>query len=215
MSGQVASLAVGGLPLGWTGADPEHRIEPAGAGDTGHEGDDGHEAEDWGRDGWERQLAGERGERHEPGERADDDADVLVERTDVPFHASAVMYVSPKTVLPGVSRVTAFDGDDAKRTPRPRRQACESWQDTVTIRGAILVCHGVVDMSETTLETIDELLEGLMDNVETEEGRYKLRSARQLLLVVQQRHDDVDEVLEDAVGDETVLENLRDLGYLN
>jgi len=70
-------------------------------------------------------------------------------------------------------------------------------------------------MGETTLETIDELLEGLMDDVETEEGRYKLRSARQLLLVVQQRHDEVDELLEDAVGDETVLENLRDLGYLN
>jgi hypothetical protein len=94
-------------------------------------------------------------------------------------------------------------------------RARESWQDTVSTRGAILVCHGAVGMGETTLETIDELLEGLMDDVETEEGRYKLRSARQLLVVVQQRHEDVDEVLEDAVDDETVLENLQDLGYLN
>ncbi|AUG49295.1 hypothetical protein BVU17_17130 [Haloarcula taiwanensis] len=68
-------------------------------------------------------------------------------------------------------------------------------------------------MAETTLATIDELLEGTLDDVDDPDIRYKLRSARQLLQVVQQRQDIMDEAIETAVEDEEVLQNLRDLGY--
>lgn len=46
------------------------------------------------------------------------------------------------------------------------------------------------------------------------EARYKIKSAQQLLHVLQQRHDSVDVALED-VSDEGVIDNLRDLGYLS
>ncbi|EMA04588.1 hypothetical protein SAMN05443574_11672 [Haloarcula vallismortis] len=68
-------------------------------------------------------------------------------------------------------------------------------------------------MAETTLATMDELLEGALDDVDDPEVRYKLRSARQLLQVVQQRQDLIDEAIDTAVEDEEILQNLRDLGY--
>ncbi|RLM95015.1 hypothetical protein [Haloarcula sp. Atlit-7R] len=68
-------------------------------------------------------------------------------------------------------------------------------------------------MAETTLATIDELLEGTLDDVDDPDIRYKLRSARQLLQVVQQRQDIMDEAIDTAIEDEEVLQNLRDLGY--
>jgi len=68
-------------------------------------------------------------------------------------------------------------------------------------------------MAETTLATIDELLEGAFEDVNDPEVRYKLRSARQLLQVVQQRQDIIDETIDTAVEDDEILSNLRDLGY--
>lgn len=70
-------------------------------------------------------------------------------------------------------------------------------------------------MSKTTLSTIDELLAGVIDDVDDSEIRYKLRSARTLLQVLQQRHDSLDDAVRDAVDDEEILDNLRDLGYLD
>jgi hypothetical protein len=69
-------------------------------------------------------------------------------------------------------------------------------------------------MAETTLDTIDELLEGAFDDVSDPDVRYKLRSARQLLQVVQQRHETLDEAIDDAISDEQIMSNLRDLGYI-
>lgn len=70
-------------------------------------------------------------------------------------------------------------------------------------------------MAETTLDTIDELLEGAFDDVDDPDARYKLRSARQLVQVVQQRHDTLDDAIDDAVDDEAIMKNLRDLGYID
>ncbi|RLM42019.1 hypothetical protein DVK00_18345 [Haloarcula sp. Atlit-47R] len=69
-------------------------------------------------------------------------------------------------------------------------------------------------MAETTLDTIDELLEGAFDDISDPDVRYKLRSARQLLQVVQQRHETLDEAIDDAVSDEQIMSNLRNLGYI-
>jgi len=69
-------------------------------------------------------------------------------------------------------------------------------------------------VAKTTIDTIDELLAGVMEDVEGSEARYKLRNARQLVEVVRQRHHDLDEAIEDSVDDEEILEDLRDLGYV-
>lgn len=68
-------------------------------------------------------------------------------------------------------------------------------------------------MDEGTLETINKLLEGALDEVDDTEVRYKIKSAQQLLHVLQQRHDDLDIAVEN-VDDQDVIDNLRDLGYL-
>ena len=70
-------------------------------------------------------------------------------------------------------------------------------------------------MAETTLSTINELLEGALDDIDDPEARYKLKNAQQLLKVVQQRHDDLEEVVDDVINDEDIIDNLHDLGYLS
>ena len=46
-------------------------------------------------------------------------------------------------------------------------------------------------------------------------GRYKLRSARQLAEAIKQYNLDFQEATADAVGDEEVLDDLRELGYID
>lgn len=70
-------------------------------------------------------------------------------------------------------------------------------------------------MGQTTLDTIDELLEGVIDETDDSEIHYKLRKARQLAEVVKQRHRDLaDEGITNEVDDEEILNDLRDLGYI-
>lgn len=70
-------------------------------------------------------------------------------------------------------------------------------------------------MAKTTLGTIDELLAGAIDDVDDSEARFKLRNARQLLQVIQHRDDEVDEIIDAAIDNEEVIDNLRDLGYID
>ncbi|MFC7229269.1 hypothetical protein N0B31_17855 [Salinirubellus salinus] len=69
-------------------------------------------------------------------------------------------------------------------------------------------------MTKGTLSTIEELLEGVQQDVNGPDASYKLRSARQLLRVLKQRNEDLDEAIDEAIPDEEILENLRELGYL-
>ena len=69
-------------------------------------------------------------------------------------------------------------------------------------------------MAKSALSTIEELLEGVQEGVDDPEASYKLRSARQLLSVLKQRNEDLDEAIDEAIPDEEILENLRQLGYL-
>lgn len=62
---------------------------------------------------------------------------------------------------------------------------------------------------------MDELLEGAFDDVDDPDVRYKLRSARQLVQVIQQRQNTLDDAITDAVDDEDIIGRLRDLGYIN
>jgi hypothetical protein len=70
-------------------------------------------------------------------------------------------------------------------------------------------------MAKTTLDTIDELLEGVLDETDGSEIHYKLRSARQLVEVVKQRQKNlVDKGILDEVDDDQLLDDLRELGYI-
>ncbi|ATW88216.1 hypothetical protein halTADL_1448 [Halohasta litchfieldiae] len=69
-------------------------------------------------------------------------------------------------------------------------------------------------MVRDTLETIDELLEGVMNDVDDSDVRYRLRSARQLLELAKQRYKGHDEAIEDIVEDDEILKDLRELGYV-
>lgn len=69
-------------------------------------------------------------------------------------------------------------------------------------------------MGETTVETIDELLAGAIADTDDEDVHYKLRNARQLLDVVRTRHEQIDEAIDETEVTSEVLENLRELGYV-
>jgi len=72
-----------------------------------------------------------------------------------------------------------------------------------------------VRMAEMTLQTIDELLEGALDDTDDPEAHYKINSARQLLEVVRERHVDLDEAVDETANDAEILDSLRDLGYID
>lgn len=55
----------------------------------------------------------------------------------------------------------------------------------------------------------------MIDETDDSEIHYKLRKARQLAEVVKQRHRDLaDEGITNEVDDEEILNDLRDLGYI-
>ena len=64
------------------------------------------------------------------------------------------------------------------------------------------------------LKTIEGLLEGVQGDVEDPDARYKLRAARQLLSVLEQRNEDLSVAVSEAVSDDELRERLRELGYL-
>ncbi|WP_280535525.1 hypothetical protein [Halopenitus sp. POP-27] len=69
-------------------------------------------------------------------------------------------------------------------------------------------------MSDTPIETIDTLLESVEADVDDEALGFKLRTARQLLLVLRERETVGQEALEHADIDPETREQLRELGYL-
>lgn len=69
-------------------------------------------------------------------------------------------------------------------------------------------------MSETTIGTIERMLERALEGVDDPETRFRLRSALQLLVVVEKRHVEAREALEGAELGEELRDDLRELGYL-
>ena len=73
----------------------------------------------------------------------------------------------------------------------------------------------MIRMSETTTDTIRAILQSVVDEVDDSEFGFKLRSALQLLDVIEEQHEGARETLEDAELEDEVRENLRELGYLD
>lgn len=73
---------------------------------------------------------------------------------------------------------------------------------------------GAVDRKKTTFETIEELLKSTQDEIDDPDLTFKLRTARQLVLVLQERQEAGRQALENADLDPSVREDLRNLGYM-
>lgn len=70
-------------------------------------------------------------------------------------------------------------------------------------------------MAETTIGTIETLLEGAIEETEDSEISFKLRSALQLLFVIEEQHVAAREAIEEAEIDDEIREDLRELGYID
>ena len=70
-------------------------------------------------------------------------------------------------------------------------------------------------MTETITDALRGLLEGLLDETDEEEVHFKLRTALQLLFVVEERFEGAREALGEADLDEDLRTDLRALGYLD
>jgi hypothetical protein len=70
-------------------------------------------------------------------------------------------------------------------------------------------------MTGTTIDTIGTLLESAVDETDESEVRFKLRTALQLLTVIDREHDTASKALENAELEPGVREDLRELGYVD
>lgn len=72
----------------------------------------------------------------------------------------------------------------------------------------------VIDMGQPTYDTIEVLLASVQQEIEDPELTYKLRTARQLLLVYREQNLTYRDTLEGADLDDETTERLVELGYL-
>jgi hypothetical protein len=69
-------------------------------------------------------------------------------------------------------------------------------------------------MALTTIGRVIELTESVLEDTENDEYKFKLRTAIQLLEIIEERHNAASDVLADCDLDEQVRANLQELGYL-
>ncbi|OAQ51412.1 hypothetical protein HTG_17120 [Natrinema mahii] len=69
-------------------------------------------------------------------------------------------------------------------------------------------------MPNTTIETINTMLDSVQGELEDPDLRFKIRTARQLLLVIEEQHDIGRDALVDADLDDSTRKDLQQLGYL-
>lgn len=70
-------------------------------------------------------------------------------------------------------------------------------------------------MSKTTVETTRRLLDSALEEVDDPDVSFKIRSALQLLVLIEERTDEAKKTLEEADIDEKTRESLHELGYLD
>ncbi|MFA9517374.1 hypothetical protein ACERIT_09180 [Halopenitus sp. H-Gu1] len=68
---------------------------------------------------------------------------------------------------------------------------------------------------QTTTESIESLLASVQEHVDDPELSFKLRTARQKVVLCDDRLNEYEKALDNAEIDQQTLENLRQLGYLN
>lgn len=70
-------------------------------------------------------------------------------------------------------------------------------------------------MGDAIPDTIETLLASIQEDVDDKELSYKLRTARQLNLIIKERTEDARATLDEAELDEGTVERLQQLGYLD
>ena len=70
-------------------------------------------------------------------------------------------------------------------------------------------------METDLFDHIDTMLETVQDEVADPDLAFKLRTARQTLVVIEEQYTAGQKALKEAEIDEETLESLRQLGYLN
>jgi hypothetical protein len=70
-------------------------------------------------------------------------------------------------------------------------------------------------MGESTIDTVRQLLNGSLERTDDPEVGFKLRTALQLLSVVEERDQRLREDLEGAALSDEVVQRLDELGYLD
>ena len=69
-------------------------------------------------------------------------------------------------------------------------------------------------MPSSTVGTIKQLVDASIEETDNSEVRYKLRTASQLVDVLQHNNEDLSEMLENADSDAELKQKLRDMGYM-
>jgi hypothetical protein len=64
------------------------------------------------------------------------------------------------------------------------------------------------------ITTIEELLGEVQEDMDNPDASYKLRTARQLLSILEQRNEDLSVAVSEAVSDDELRDRLRELDYL-
>jgi SOS response regulatory protein OraA/RecX len=70
-------------------------------------------------------------------------------------------------------------------------------------------------MDDSTIDTVRQLLNGALDETDDAEVHFKLRTALQLLSVVEERDQQLKQDLKEAAFSEDTLARLREQGYLD
>jgi len=69
-------------------------------------------------------------------------------------------------------------------------------------------------MDKKLFSSIDEMLESIQDEVTNDELLFKLRTARQSLVVLEERYAAGQDAIKRADIDQDTLDSLRELGYI-
>ena len=72
----------------------------------------------------------------------------------------------------------------------------------------------ILHMKDTAIRRAIELTDSVLQDTDNDKYKFKLRTAIQLLEIVEERHDVASDVLADCNLDEQVQANLQELGYL-
>lgn len=71
------------------------------------------------------------------------------------------------------------------------------------------------NMEQKLFEYIDEMLENVQEEVTDSDLRFKIRTARQTLIVLEDQHTTAQDALKKSDISDKTLESLRQLGYLD
>lgn len=69
-------------------------------------------------------------------------------------------------------------------------------------------------METTAIERAIELTGSVLEDTDNDEFKFRLRTAIQLLQIIEEQHSTASDILKDCNLDEQTQENLEELGYL-